>query len=502
MKKITKVLSVMMILAMLLSMTGIIASAADTGSIKLTNPAKDINYSLYKILDLATYDKSLGAYLYTVESNWAGFFTGTAAGLTYMEKITINNVEYVQWKAATTDDVVQAFAKAALAYAKDNSITNVGTYKGTGAETDGYTFSNLDLGYYLLDSSLGALCSLTTTDPDVTITEKNDTHTIDKVVKEDSTDSWGKAATYQIGDVVPFKVTITAKKGAESLVMHDIMEAGLTLNQSSFKITVSGVEMDSANYTITHAPTEHNGKNCTFHIAFAKTYLDSISANTEIVVEYSAVMNANAELHENTNDNTSWLTAGDDFFTEETTVKVSTFMFDLVKTNASKKLLANAKFEIYDAATGGNKISLVKVNDTTYRVATADEKAAEGFVSAEILTIANNPIRIQGLDGDTSTTYYLHETEAPAGYNLLDARVPVKLMTTDADPVATNLLATMDTATPEMYVSGGVNVINNTGSKLPETGGMGTTMFIVLGSFTALVFAVVLVARKKTAGYR
>ncbi len=499
MKKITKVLAIVMTLAMLLSMTAMVASADETtGTIKLNNPEKDSTYHLYKILDLYSYDSQLGAYLYTIESAWTNFFATGADGLTYMEIVKINSVDYVQWKAATDDATVAAFAKAALAYAKANSITATKTAAPADHNGAAYTFNNLDLGYYLMDSSLGALCSLTTTDPDAEVTEKNEGHTIDKVVQEDSTSNWGTQATYQIGDTVPFKVTIVAKKGAESLVMHDIMEAGLTLNKDSITVKVNDVALDAANYTITHNPAAHtNGKQCTFEIAFAQSYLNTITADTTIVVEYSAVLNENAELHTDTNDNTTWMTAGDDYFTEEKTVTVKTFLFDLVKTDSNKKMLAGAKFELYDASTGGNKIELVKIDDNTYRVATAADKAKEGYASAVIVT-NNAAIKIQGLDGDAKTTYYLHETEAPAGYNLLDARVPVKLYDENTQ-VGINLASTIEGG---VWVSGGVQIENKTGTVLPETGGIGTTLFVLFGSMTALCAAVVLVARKKTAGYR
>ena len=82
-------------------------------------------------------------------------------------------------------------------------------------------FDNLNLGYYLVDTTLGTLCFLDTTAKEVMIAEKNEEPTVDKEVKEDSTGEFGSTNTAQIGDTVEFRTTIHAKKGAQSYVLHD-----------------------------------------------------------------------------------------------------------------------------------------------------------------------------------------------------------------------------------------------------------------------------------------
>ena len=159
-------------------------------------------------------------------------------------------------------------------------------------------------------------------------------------------------------------------------------------------------------------------------------------------------------------------------------------MFDIIKTDSSKKVLTGAKFELYDAVTGGSKIDLVKVSDGVYRVATATEKSTEGFTSA---VIEAGKATVKGLDANT--IYWLEETEAPAGYNKLASRVRVEIE-------EANLTTTM-TGDTWATGNGGVQITNQAGTELPSTGGMGTTIFYVLGSILAVGAIVLLVTKKR-----
>ena len=90
------------------------------------------------------------------------------------------------------------------------------------------TLSGLNLGYYLVDTTLGTLCSLDTTNPTVAMKEKNEAPTITKDVQEDSNNTWGDKNDADINQTVNFKATVTVKKGAENYTVHDTMSAGLT----------------------------------------------------------------------------------------------------------------------------------------------------------------------------------------------------------------------------------------------------------------------------------
>ena len=264
---------------------------------------------------------------------------------------------YVQWNAGA-DQV--AFAKEALAYAKANNIQPVDTQSAEAGDptTDRVpvTFNNLPLGYYLVDTTLGTLCSLNTMNPNVTMQETNDVPKVVKEVQEDSDQSWGSENTAEIGDTVEYRTTVTIVPGAANYILHDEMDAGLTLNPNSIKIDdlTAGTE-----YTVATTGLKDE---CDFEITFAKTYLDSITSETKIVVTYSAVVNENAEIHQNPNNNKTWLDFGEKMTPDKTpdsTTKTYTFTFDIVKTDDKDELITGAAFRLYDAKTGGNEIALV-----------------------------------------------------------------------------------------------------------------------------------------------
>ena len=158
---------------------------------------------------------------------------------------------------------------------------------------------------------------------------------------------------------------------------------------------------------------------------------------------------------------------------------ITPYGIDIVKTDSANKLIDGAKFKVYDAATGGNEVAVVLMDDgVTYRRARADETGVD-------IIVTNGKVRVVGFDNGT---YYLEETEAPDGYNKLSARQ--KFIISDG-----NLDATFN---GEIYSTGsGVHVVNKTGSMLPETGGLGTVLFTVLGSCTVLGTGAVLVTKKR-----
>lgn len=464
MKRTKRIASVLLALVMALSLITTAFAAGETGSITIDNAVVGQTYTIYQILDLESYNKDSGAYAYKATAAWRDFINGADVKSVY---VNVDAQGYVTW---VKDADVAAFAKLAQEYAAKNSIGNQGTEK---ANSTTVKFTNLDLGYYLVDSTLGTICSLDTTNPSVTIKEKNAQPTVDKQVQENSNGQWGESNDANIGDTVNFKTVISAKKGAQGYVLHDKMSEGLTINQG----TVSVVGVDANNYEVTYNCTD----GCAFEIAFKQEYLDTITEDTSIVVTYSATLNEKAVIYPGPNTNETKLVYGEGSETTWDKTETFTYQFDLVKTKTDKTVLDGAEFKLYDAKTDGNEIALIDESNGVYRVATAAEKAAEGFVSA---TIKAGKVTIKGLD---SGTYYLEETKAPAGYNVLAERVEVKID-------HANLTATVEGDT---YVSGGVQVINQTGAELPSTGGIGTTIFYVVGGLLVVAAGVLLVTRKR-----
>ena len=439
---------------------------ATKGSITISNTVKDETYTIYRMFKLDSYNAESNTYSYTVESDWEGFFK-TGAGGNY---ITLDGQNHPTWTAADENDstTVAAFAKAALAWAADKKIS--GTKETATGGT--VTFSNLDLGYYLVDSSLGALCGLNTTNPDATIKEKNEKPEIKKEVQT-STGDWSSENNAKIGDTVEYKVEIKVADGAQKYTVTDTMSKGLTFNNSSLKVTAN--DAVTTDYTLTSTT---NG----FTLVLPETYVSTLTKGTTIIVTYNATLNKDAVIDGDGNTNEVKLSYGNQQNTVPSKVTTKSYQFDLVKVDGTtNKLLDGAEFKLYTAKDGGEPIKFVAV-EGGYRVANGDETGAVDTIKV------NGKVHISGLD---KVNYWLDETHAPAGYNKLTERQEVKLSEGSQN-------ATLETgAITWAEGNGGVVVKNNAGTVLPSTGGMGTTLFYVIGGGLMVAAVVLLVTKKR-----
>lgn len=217
--------------------------ASGSGQITVNNAVKDQTYSIYRIFDLESFDASEGteAFAYKVNSDWDTFIKSAKA----KPYISVDNQGYVTWnKGANEAD----FAKLALAYAKDNGIAAVASQK---AEDETVVFTGLDYGYYLVDSSLGALCALNTTKPNATVNEKNSAPTLDKTVWNGT--DWVNATTANRGEEVKFLITVTVGEGAENYTIHDYMNGELKFKEiKSVKLNETVVSSDSYQLVTSH----------------------------------------------------------------------------------------------------------------------------------------------------------------------------------------------------------------------------------------------------------
>ena len=473
MKQIKKLASVCLALIMALALAVPAFAAGETGSITINDAVVGQTYTIYQILDLESYNASSNAYAYKATTAWNTFINSDAIKGTYVE---VDAQGYVTWKTGAD---AAAFAKAAQKYAKDNSITNQGSVTAT---TTTVSFTGLDLGYYLVDTTLGTLCSLDTTNPDVVMEEKNQVPVNVKTVEEDSTGNYGGTNDADIGQTVNFKSTITAQAGAENYVFHDTMSAGLTYTGVT-GITLNGAAVDASNYTVV---TEGLTDGCTFEVRFTQTFCDTLKANDQIVISYTAVLNENAVIAGEGNPNTSKVSYGDSSntkYTPDSQTKTYTWDVDVFKytmNGETETALAGAKFTLSKNADGSNPIALVSEGNNVYRVA----KTGETGTVTEITTDATGKFTIEGMDADT---YYLTETAAPAGYNKLSG--PVTIV------IGANGVVNATTEAPQGVDE--VKVLNQTGTELPSTGGIGTTIFYVLGAVLVVGAGVVLVTKKR-----
>ena len=476
MKLSRKILSLVLALVMVMGLaaTAFAEEGGETttkGSITITNALKGETYNAYQILYLESYDAKNNIYAYKANPDWEAWLKEDAQK-TY---VTVNPQGYVTWnKGADAAD----FAKAAKDQLTGKPVAGSATPTADGPAT----ISNLELGYYLVDSTVGALCELNTTKPNIEITDKNTKPTIEKKVQEDSNESWGDVNDADIGQTVNFKSTVSAKPGARKYVVHDKMDAALKFDSVTSITAGSKTLTEGSDYTVV---TTDLTDGCTFHIEFTQTYLDSITADTKIVINYTAKLTSDA-VADTGYVNDTWLDYGDNQHTEHDTTTTYTWKLPIYKYHMdgdTKKALPGAEFILYK----GSEENRVYAQVTEGKLIgwTTTKTDATTLVSG-----ADGMIAVEGLDADT---YYLEETKAPGGYNKLAGPVKVEISHTVSVEGAhmTNTLK-QDATDVEK-----VEIENKSGTELPSTGGIGTTIFYVLGSILVIGAVVLLITKKR-----
>jgi fimbrial isopeptide formation D2 family protein/LPXTG-motif cell wall-anchored protein len=473
-KLLTGILAATMIMGSALSVSATdTTTSTETSSITVENAIAEKTYQVWRILDfeVSSGSGSDTTGIYKINSSFADFIK---AQTTYF---TIDANGYVTATDALTNasaDTLQTLAQAALTYAQEKSITANGTAP---ANSDGTaSFSNLELGYYVMDSSTGALCSLQT-NTGVTIQEKNGVPTVEKTVEEEGT--YDSNSDAMIGDTVNYQTVITLQAGAQDYVLHDSMTDGLTYNGD---VAIEGLTAGT-DYTVATGSAD----GCDFEIVFAESYLNTITAETQITVTYSATINDAAVIN-GANQNETYLEYGDGNTTETSTTNTYTYSFEIYKNNGTDRL-ADAHFTLYTDSALTSAVSLYMVSDTEYRVATADEITAGTNITTDIVTVTDDNIIVEGLD---ATTYYLKETAAPSGYTQLTSAVTVQILR--GATWGTYSVNGAAKATPTV-----VDILNSTGSLLPSTGGIGTTIFYIVGGLLILAAVAYFIFKRKAA---
>lgn len=466
MKHLKKFAGFLLALVMVFTMTTNTFAAPEGdltgGSITIDNAVAGQTYSVYQILYLESYNAETNAYSYKANSVWANWLKEE----TVAAYVSIDNNGYVTW---VNDADAAAFAKLAQNYAAQNAAVQADMTKK--AESTTITFDNLNLGYYLVDTSLGALCSLDTTNPNVTMHEKNAAPTIDKEVEEDSTLTYGKTNDADLKQTVNFQSTITAQAGAENYIFHDKMDKGLTFGKVT-GITLNSTAVAESDYTV---KTEGLSDGCTFEVTFTQDFCDTLKAEDKIVISYTASLNDDAVIGLPGNKNQSKLEYGENNKTEVSETITYTWDMGVLKygNGEESNVLAGAEFKLLNKAKdkaakieNGKFVEWVDVNDGT--VLTTDE---------------NGKIELKGLDSDT---YYLRETKAPEGYNKLTEDVTVAITG-----------ATKGDLEELKYETVITKVNNQSGTELPSTGGIGTTVFYAAGSILVIAAVVLLITKKR-----
>ena len=509
MRKHKKGLSLLIALMMLVSMTMVFtvtASAAGEGAITINQPASDtVNnegqvFNAYKVFNL-TYAGD--AFSYTVDPRFRAFFGTSAAGaLGFSAGMTDPQIAM---KIVDFDAVaMRAFADGLLGYIEANAgITPDGTTTGT--RTDPSVISNLDLGYYLVtgsvvtedgEATVVTACSLDTTAPNALVTPKVDAPTIGKEVYNHNTEDWSDWTDLNIGDTAEFKLTSKVPANlvgydTYTYTVHDRMSAGLTFN-NDVAVTVGGSVY--THFSVQENPTPGaNCSNCTLHIIFDSTEILK-HLGEDIVITYSAEVNGDAVIGAPGNPNTVWLEFSNNPYdssargkTEEDRVVVYTFRIDIFKYTGSlsdgPEALSGAVFELRKTA-GGAPIDLVRLTSgnadapAVYRTTIESDTAGV----TQIISPESGKIEIKGLDAGV---YYLVETAAPDGYNLLPGPILVTITHNNPGQQRGSFTVSYEAVGEDgeqVTANGTVNVLNLTGTEFPGTGGVGRTIFTLVGS--------------------
>lgn len=476
--------------------TGVGVMAAETtadttgsGSITIENAIKDMTYDVYRVFDFEGSTKAKdGTYtngVYKLSSEWAkaGFTSEyfdvneTDNTLTFKGDFALTGTSEAE--KAKKEAAAKKFAADALAYAKDASH-KIAADASQKATTDKVEFTGLALGYYLVDSSAGAALSLDTTTMHATIKEKNGTPTVDKKVK-DSAGNWDTSNDAGIGDTVEFKATVHAMNGAQNYVLHDTMSDGLTFGAVTKITEGTKTLVEGTDYTVTSTGLTDG---CSFEVKFEESYLKTITSDTDIVVEYNATVNEKAVIAPSANTNDIELQYGDNNRTTPSHTDTYVYKFNLHKYAAGDTASANlagAKFRLLDKDMKVIKLTLSE--NGAYR------PDAAGTVEV-FETKKDEEIVIVGLD---EGQYYLEETEAPSGYNKLTDLVSVVISRADTTKAADGNYLVNKKDDHIVYIA------NNTGSLLPSTGGIGTTIFYLVGGLLIIGAFVSFIVRRKMA---
>lgn len=489
-KAMKKLMAALLAVAMVCAMAiPAFAAPATNGSITVKNTVDGKTYNIYKILNLETNGtgndaSSYTAFKYKATTEWESFVGSSI----YLKS---DKDGYVTWKDTAENAAdIEAFSKAAMKFAKD--LTPVATKV---ADSSGsVTFTGLELGYYLItsdvDTSSKALCMLSTTKPSATVQEKNGAPTVTKEV-EYASDSWGQGNDGNVGDTVNFHTTIYVTDGnPTNYVLHDKMSTGLNFKENSIAVKVNDTLI--TNYTVKYTNTDK----CTFEISFPN---GTLQTNDKVVVTYSAIINSDAVVGTDGNDNETWLKYGETGETTHSNTKTYTWKFDILKyftdSNNEKQYLANVEFVLY-RKNADDKAEYAKFDSNNKLTGwTATESEA-----GKLKTNATSNVVVEGLDAGT---YFLKENTTPAGFNGLTSDVEVQI-TSDCiklDGATYTVKYKMANANDEDFTDTDakkvVPIENNRGTTLPGTGGIGTTIFYVIGGGLMVAAAILLITKKR-----
>lgn len=534
--KTTKKFLALLLSAMLVFGLGITAFAAGTGSITVENATPGKTYTVYKVFD-ATYGDNSASYYIDADSEWFDLVKNAKSGnenLFTVEPLTANPDRYiVKFSTGNTNRISvwfnsQEVKNAAAGFNGVSKEATSGTVK----------FENLDYGFYFISTTLGATATITNVKNGAVVIDKNQApgwgeNGGKKIVKADG--SLADTDTAAIGDKIDFKITVnnafnySKANKIKQYIISDIEGSAVYGDFHSIVVKINGEEITGgwiegcdgdtdASHAVDTTDVTTTKDNCNWYVwnpveddnhfqiffnwqnadgSFRYTTEDG-SPNT-IEITYSAILEGSASLGteflNNTNTaNLSWKmndeSEGED--NAPSTAKVYSYAFAVFKKDAADQSpLSGAQFEVKDA--DGNVMKLLKsaTQDNVYYLSneyTKSGKFADAVYNSEadelviFTTPADGNVVIKGMKGGE---YQLVETAAPGGYNQLKDAIDITLSQAEVNGVVHSYSVVLET------------VVNAKGTVLPETGGTGTVIFIVLGSLAVIGAGIFLVTNKR-----
>jgi len=539
MMKTTRKMLVLLAMVMAFSMAFAFNALASTGSITI-NKASNIHtlegqtFEAYQIFDV-TYSADKTSYAYVITSAFEDFddYPGASPTFTLADylktqadhTVAMNDLAGKLWKYIEVEGIAPA-----------GSVT-AGAPVPPATTVDSVTITGLDLGYYLVygkgvtadGTVVVASCALTTTEPGATVNLKADAPDIDKKVfnHHDEIDDYHDWVDVNIGDTVAFKLESKVPKltgyKTYKYIVHDRMSEGLTF-QEDVKIFIGGTEIFAPDFTVVFPATDGH----TFDIILRDTLLFEFDEGDDIIITYTAILNENAVVGLPGNPNEVMLEFSndpyDDLETGETPWKIVVVytgeikFFKFALNSAGNEIpLAGAEFQLYRGIYDtGDLVWLIEENPGSaidaaiYRIATQDEiDAPHPKLTDTIVTPRTGTVRVLGLgasykfsdplkDFDDYGDYYLIETKAPDGYHKLDGPIIFKYVF-DYREVSPSI------SVWRWYLAAGgmgvcsepIEIENKGGTRFPETGGIGRTIFYSTGAVLMLGAGLTLFVRRR-----
>lgn len=508
MKSLKKILSIFAAFMMVVGLTMTSASAeGETGSITLKNAKDGVTYTAYKIFNasVANTTTNVNPGVNEEDSRTAAYYTdnevvkyfggasdsvdkATNGMVVTTDLFKFTKTSEGSWNVEAIGNATQIAngIKNLLADTTKTIPASITTKNATGANGQA-TWTDLDLGYYYVADNTGAVVAVNTTSHIIEIADKNIVPDPDKKVSTTADPNGGDKSSAKVGDVVTFTVTVNVEPGLRQFSFEDTMGTGLDFykeeNDNTAGVTIAGLPND-----VKVTPTV-NGNKISFSLN--ETQLKSFTGSTLLTVTYKGIINKDAVQPGSTENNVVVKYGPNDSDTDSDKVIIYLGQAELTKTSEDGTTkLDGAEFKVYTSKTGGAALKFTLVPGTSEEGGTPAQPAyyyLDPNGSVDTLPATNGSLIVKGL---SEGSYWFEETKAPDGYNIKTERTEFKVDKNGSGETITAENMTGLT-TPEH------TIVNNKGTVLPSTGGMGTTMIYIAGAILMVGAAIIFVTNKR-----